>query len=404
MEANTDRVARMNDRTYDIAVFGATGFTGGLVAAYLADHAPPQTRWAVAGRNTAALEKIRAALAAKKSRCPPTGIISANVASASSLAAMARDARVVLTTVGPYCEFGEPVVRACVEQGADYVDITGEPEFVEQMVEQYDDAARAKKVRIVNCCGFDSIPHDLGVLFTVGKLPEGVALQIEGFVKCRGTFSGGTWHSAIGSMGTYRAFRRKQAKRRLAREAAGSTRTVLSTKSGVHYVRELSSWACPLPTIDPQVVQRSARTIDRYGPEFHYGHFARIKHISTLVLGAVGVGSMFALAQLPVGRELLLKVRKPGVGPSAELRAKGWFNVTFIGRGGGKQVVTEVTGGDPGYTETAKMIAESALALALDQAKLPARYGVVTPAVAMGDTLIERLQSVGIGFGVVSAS
>ena len=134
-----------------------------------------------------------------------------------------------------------------------------------------------------------------------------------------------------------------------------------------------------------------------------YGHFARVRSLSTLVAGAVTVGAIFALAQLTPTRELLLKMRKPGEGPSPEQRAKSRFSVIFLAEGGGRRVMTEVSGGDPGYGETSKMIAESALALARDRDALPRRYGVLTPAVAMGDVLLERLQRAGIAFKVLRA-
>ncbi len=394
-------VRPMTDRAFDIVVFGATGFTGRLVADYLAAHAPAKTKWALAGRNEKTLEGIRNELVAAKPQCAPSGVVVASVSDAPSLTAMARSTQVVLTTVGPYAEHGEPVVRACVDAGTDYVDITGEPEFVEKIIDTYDSEARQKKIRIVSCCGFDSIPHDLGALFTAQHLPADAPMSISGYVKSNGTFSGGTWQSAVRAMGNMRAFQKEQAARKKKRGANGQTRKVAASKAGIRYVRELHSWACPLPTIDPQIVLRSARDLDVYGPDFRYGHFARIKHVTTLVGGAVGVGVLFSLAQLPPTRALLLKVKKSGDGPSPEQRAKAFFNVTFIGEGGGRRVVTEVTGGDPGYTETSKMIAEAALTFALDRDKIPARYGVLTPAVAMGDVLRERLQKAGIGFRVV---
>jgi short subunit dehydrogenase-like uncharacterized protein len=157
----------------------------------------------------------------------------------------------------------------------------------------------------------------------------------------------------------------------------------------------------PFPTIDPQVILRSARAIDRYGPEFTYGHYVVMKRLPTLIGAAGGVAGLFAMAQLPPTRKLLLNRLKPGEGPSAEQRAKSWFNVRFEGEGGGRTVAAEVSGGDPGYSETAKMLSESAMCLARDE--LPVTAGQVTTAVAMGDALIARLERAGIVFRVVSA-
>ena len=156
----------------------------------------------------------------------------------------------------------------------------------------------------------------------------------------------------------------------------------------------------PFPTIDGSIVRRSAAALDRYGPDFSYGHNAVAKHLTSVVATAGGVGAALVLAQLPPTRNLLLKAfRSPGEGPSEETRAKSWFEVTFIGEGGGKRVVTQVSGGDPGYGETSKMLAESGLCLAFDE--LPATAGQVTTAAAMGDALLERLQRAGIAFRVV---
>jgi saccharopine dehydrogenase (NAD+, L-glutamate forming) len=165
--------------------------------------------------------------------------------------------------------------------------------------------------------------------------------------------------------------------------------------------RALGYWALPLPTIDPQVIATSARALERYGPDFAYGHYAAVKKLPVAVAGVGGLASLFAMAQVPPVRKALLGRLAPGDGPSEEQRAKGWFKVRFVGEGGGKRVLTEVAGGDPGYTETAKMLAESALCLAQDD--LPPSSGQVTTAVAMGDALIARLQRAAISFRVVDS-
>ncbi|MEU6753700.1 saccharopine dehydrogenase, partial [Spirillospora sp. NPDC046719] len=159
-------------------------------------------------------------------------------------------------------------------------------------------------------------------------------------------------------------------------------------------------WTLPLPTIDPQIVTRSAAALDRYGPDFSYGHYLAVKRLPVAAGMAVGSGALLALAQLPPTRSLLLRLRAPGEGPSPERRARNWFSVKFVGEGGGRRVVTEVAGGDPGYGETAKMLAQSALCLAHDD--LPKTAGQVTTATAMGDALIARLTAAGIAFRVLS--
>ncbi|MGH3425247.1 MAG: saccharopine dehydrogenase, partial [Nocardioidaceae bacterium] len=148
-------------------------------------------------------------------------------------------------------------------------------------------------------------------------------------------------------------------------------------------------WTLPLPTIDPVIVRRSARVLDRYGPDFSYGHHALFRRLPTVAATTMGAAGMLAVAQLPPGRDLLLRLRSVGDGPTAERRERSWYRVRFHGEGGGESVVTEVGGGDPGYTETARMLGEATLCLAGDD--LPETAGQVTTAVAMGQALLDRL-------------
>jgi len=386
------------DRSYDIVVFGATGFTGGLTAEYLARNAPASLRWALAGRNMAKLEAVRERLKAIKPGLADLPLLSADSGDAASLKRVAELTRCVITTVGPYILHGEPLVAACAAAGTDYVDLTGEPEFVDLMWLRYHEQARHSGARIVHCCGFDSIPHDLGAYFTVQQLPENTPITLQGFVRAGGTFSAGTYHSAVNAMGRARLYM-KTRKERQAKEERPAGRKIGSLKSSVHFDKELKTWVVPFPTIDPQVVRRSAAALDRYGPDFRYAHFVQVKRLASVAGLIGGVGTLFTLAQLKFTRDWLLSMKTSGEGPTPEQRAKAWFRVRFVGEGGGKRVVTEVTGGDPGYGETSKMLAESALCLAFDD--LPKRSGQLTPAAAMGNALIERLQKNGIKFAVV---
>jgi short subunit dehydrogenase-like uncharacterized protein len=385
-------------RDYDIVLFGATGFTGGLTAEYLARHAGDKLRWALAGRSEDKLKLVRARLAGINSACRDLDLLIAEVSDAASIKAVAASTKVVITTVGPYIKFGEPLVAACAAAGTDYVDLTGEPEFVDLMWLRYHELAKSTGARIVNCCGFDSIPHDLGAYFTVRQLPEDVPLKIEGFVRAGGTFSGGTLHSAVAAMSRMREYA-KVRKARHSREGWPVDRKIGATQQRLRYSREFGAWAVPMPTIDPQVVRRSAAADERYGPSFRYGHYVLVKKLGRVALLVGGVAAVFAGAQFKLTRERLLKIKGSGDGPSEEQRNKGWFRVRFVGQGGGKKVLTEVSGGDPGYGETSKMLAESALCLAQD--RLPRKPGVVTPAQAMGDALITRLQAAGIHFKVL---
>ncbi|WP_024936065.1 saccharopine dehydrogenase family protein [Actinomadura welshii] len=385
-------------RPYDIVLFGATGFTGALTAEYLAAHAGPGTRWALAGRNRAKLIAVRDRLAKLDAACADLPLLHADTTDAASIEDVAKSARVVITTVGPYVRYGEPLVAACARAGTDYVDLTGEPTFVDRMYVKYHREAVRSGARIVHACGFDSIPHDLGAYFTVKQLPEGVPLHVEGFLRARGDASGGTLHSAVGIFGDAAGMVRAERERRKVEEPPAGRRVRISRHPSPK-ARIGGGWTLPLPTIDPQIVVRSAASLDRYGPDFSYGHYAAVRRLATAAGMAAGSGALLALASLPPTRNLLLRLRAPGDGPSEEQRARNWFRVTFVGEGGGERVVTEVAGGDPGYGETAKMLAESALCLAHDD--LPATSGQVTTAAAMGDALIDRLVKAGITFRVL---
>ena len=388
-----------DERPLDVVLFGATGFTGGLAAEYLAGHAPEGTRWALAGRSTEKLAGVRERLAAIDPACAELELIGADVDDAPSLRELAERTYVLATTVGPYLRLGEPLVAACARAGTDYADITGEPEFVDRMYVRHHAAAVATGARLVHACGFDSIPHDLGVLFTVQQLPEGVPLTVRGYVSAGGRLSAGSLRTAVEGMSRVRQTGVAHLERR--RMEPRPQRRVSSVKEPARYERSLGAWALPLPTLDPQVVKRSAGALERYGPDFSYGHYAAFEQLPAALGALGGVGALFALAQLPPTRSLLLSRVKSGAGPGPERRGRSWFKVRFVGEGGGRRVVTEVAGGDPGYGETGKMLAESALCLAADD--LPEASGQVTTAVAMGDALIARLRRAGITFELLES-
>ncbi|WP_328691330.1 saccharopine dehydrogenase NADP-binding domain-containing protein [Streptomyces caniferus] len=385
-------------RAHDLVLYGATGFAGALTAAYLAEHAPKDCRWALAGRNTAKLERLRDRLAKIDPACADLPLLRADSGDPDSLRALAAGTRVLATTVGPYVIHGEPLVAACAAAGTDYLDLTGEPEFIDRMYLRHDATARASGARLVHAAGFDSVPHDLGVLFTVGLLPEGVPVRIDGFVRTNATFSGGTLASALTVASRPLAMVRA-ARERQRTEPRPVGRTVRAPFGPPLKSAETHTWGVPLPTLDPQIIARSAAALDRYGPDFRYRHYAGVQRLPIALGGALGAGALCALAQVPPARRWLSRRLEPGDGPGPERRARSWFKVRFVASGGGKRVITEVSGGDPGYDETAKMLAESALSLAFDD--LPETAGQVTTAVAMGEALTARLQEAGITFRVV---
>ncbi|MCX4242766.1 saccharopine dehydrogenase family protein [Paraliomyxa miuraensis] len=380
---------------HDIILFGATGFTGGLVAEYLAQTLEPgQLSWALAGRDVRKLRRVREALAATNPAWAELPLYQGLSSDSESLRDLAARTRVMLTTVGPYASHGEPLVAACVAEGCDYVDLTGEPTFWKGVIDRHHGEAAAKGLRLVSCCGFDSIPHDLGVLYTVDRLREHGGegpIEIDGFVRAHGGFSGGTLASALQAMAELRPG--ASSGRSAPSHGPGGTRS----RPRIHFESAIGRWVVPMPTIDPLVVERSTALIGEY--ELRYGHYMAAKSLPRLAALMAGVGTVFALAKTPA-RHLLERLRPSGSGPSEEQRAKGWFVVTFVGRQGQASVTTEVRGGDPGYGHTAKMIAEAARCLAEDRDRLPARHGVLTPAAAMGEVLIERLRQTGMEFTV----
>src|SRR4051812_35507689 len=209
-------------------------------------------RWALAGRNMEKLAALRERLGAD------VPLLKADVSDEQSMADVAASARVAITTVGPYIEHGEPLVKACAEHGTDYTDLTGEPEFVDRMFVKYAAAAQQSGARLVHACGFDSIPHDLGALFTVEQLPEGVPLTVRGFVQSNGTFSGGTAASAL--TGFSRARKNIEAARERKRIEQRNGGRVIRTETGrPHHESDIDAWVLPMPTIDPQIIARSAR-------------------------------------------------------------------------------------------------------------------------------------------------
>ena len=389
---------RASGRDYDIVLFGATGFAGALTAEYLARHAPDTCRWALAGRSMDKLDGVRAGLADIDPRLGALPLIHADVTDHSSVRDVAEATRTLITTVGPYVLYGDPAVAACAASGTDYLDLTGEPEFVDRTYLQHHATAQRTGARLISAAGFDSIPHDLGAYFTVLHLPEDVPLRVDAYVRASAMFSGGTFHSALTALSRPRANLAARRERQRQETPVGERAAHIITRPP-HRDPVDGRWSVPMPTVDPQVVTRSARAVPRYGPDFSYSHNMSVGRLVTAGGLIGGVGVLAGLAQIPPARQALLNIRKPGEGPSLERRNRSWFTVTFVGTGGGERVVTRVSGGDPGYDETAKMLAESALCLVFDD--LPDTAGQVTSAAAMGDALLDRLQKASIAFDVI---
>ncbi|MFT4098895.1 MAG: saccharopine dehydrogenase NADP-binding domain-containing protein [Rhodoblastus sp.] len=384
-------------REFDIVVYGASGFTGRLVAEYLAGRKGEATRWAMAGRDLAKLAAVRDEIGAPKD----IPLIAADASNPQSLHDMAKRTRVVLTTVGPYQLYGAELVAACVAEGTDYADLCGEPAWMRQMIDAHDAQARTTGARIVFSCGFDSIPFDLGVLFlqTEAKKRFGAAFaRVKGRVrKMRGTFSGGT---AASLKATMAAAAKDPNIVALLKDPFSLTPGFQGPKqpSGMkpEFDEDFGSWMAPfvMAAINTRNVHRTnALTGFSFGKDFIYDEM--------VMTGPGDKGEAVARGMAAAGSGMDGdKGPKPGEGPSKEERENGFYDLLFLGVGpDGRKLAASVKGDkDPGYGSTSKMIAETALALAADET---IAGGVWTPGAALGLPLAERLhKNAGIVFAI----
>lgn len=403
-------------RPFDLILWGATGFTGRLVAEYLA-RSSPGLRWALGGRSKGKLEKVRAAIAEEHAAVRELPLVVADADDPASLAALAAQTRVVLSTVGPFAVHGYPLVAACLAQGTDYCDSTGEPHFVRGLIDRHHDDARRAGVRIVPCCGFDSIPSDLGTLLLVERARrEGRTLEEVRFLlgPWRGLPSGGSAASMIAIVdeaGRDPAVRRLLADPySLSPDRAHDLDLDGREEMGVHFDRSLGIWTAPfvMAVINTRVVRRSnALTGHAYGKRFRYSEALSYRGdasgFAQASIAALGTVASAAAAATAVARPLLNRlVPAPGEGPSRARLDRGFFKVRLYGRFEGDRrprLLARVEGKqDPGYLETAKMLGESALCLAHDPRREGFEGGVLTTATAMGAPLIERLRRAGMTF------
>jgi saccharopine dehydrogenase (NAD+, L-glutamate forming) len=385
----------MAERPWDLVLFGATGFTGQLVAEHLLRRAPADVRWAIAGRDTWKLRDVGMGLVGlDRVAGARVGRIEADAHDPESLRALARQARVVVSTVGPYAIHGRDLLAACVAEGTHYLDITGEPDFVAHSRRTHGVTAAERGLKIVHCCGFDSVPADLGTLFTVRLLPPGVPKTVKAYLRTRGRPSGGTWASLVEGLARGAPDRATTDPTPTDREPRTRTDRL---KPRLHRGRDVG-WAVPLPVIDPVVVKSTARLRpDDYGPEFQYGHYLRVSRLRKLLRLGGGIAGIWALAQWAPTRRWLEARIPSGSGPDASERKRSFFELTFVGQAGAARVTTRVAGGDPGYDETSRMLGECALLLVAGS-DLPDSVGVLSPGAAFGPALIERLVEVGLSF------
>lgn len=417
----------MADRDLDVVLLGATGFVGALTAAHLATAAGPDVRVGLAGRSLPGLERVRSDLG---DTAAGWELVQVDATDAEGLRRLAGRTRVLATTVGPYARYGREVVRACAEEGTHYADLTGEVLFIRWALDEVAERARATGARIVHSCGFDSIPSDLGVLLTAERAAAdgaGTLTDVTLVVRSlKGGVSGGTLDSA-----------RQQA---LMTREDPAARGVLRDPYALSPHRSQEP-PTPAPRRGPAAIGRRARAalpVERdpesgrwYGPFVMAHHNTRLVRLSNALTGwsygrtlhyrevvdvgsgplapvrGVGLGAGLAallggLSWTPTRRLLDRVLPAPGDGPSEATRAGGRFRmeITASTTAGARYRTTVAAPYDPGYDGTAIMLGQSALALALDSPRLPERSGVLTPATALGDVLVDRLRSHGFTFTV----
>ena len=408
----------MTDREHDLVVLGATGFVGRLLAAYLARQAPAGMRVALAGRSRERLEKVRSDLPAGGRDWP---LVVCDATDPAQVADLAGSTRVVVTTVGPYARYGLPLVRACAEAGTHYADLTGEVLFVRDAVEAAHETAVRTGARIVTSCGFDSIPSDLGVHLLhreaerlgLGGLGDTTLLV----TSLSGGFSGGTIDSMRSQL---EALEADPSRRKVVFDpfALSTDRAAEPDRSGqrdaMYVFRDATTgrWTAPwvMASYNSRIVRRSDSLLDHaYGSGFRYREavgFGRgtQARLSAYALAA-GLGTALAAMSNRYARSVADRLLpSPGEGPDEKAREGGHFRVelrttTTSGRG---LLAVVAAKGDPGYAATAVMLGESALCLAADPLESPG--GVLTPAVAMGDALVERLRIAGMTLTVGPAA
>ncbi len=402
-------------RDFDVILFGATGFTGRQTVEYFARHAPPGLRWAIAARNRAKLELVRAGAGIAPNAVELLAVDSRDQA---SIDAMVGRTRVLLSTAGPFALHGTPIVDACTRLGTHYADITGETPWIRHMIDRYHARASSEGTRIVMCCGFDSVPADIGTFMLVRALRgagTGCA-EVRGYYRMAGGFNGGT----IASMANIYASAGGKAlgdpfllDPPIEHSAAQTAKS--RDVDTPFFDAKAGTWVGPflMAAVNTRVVRRSAALAaergEPYGRDFTYQEYARYGHplaaakaiVSTAVLGLVDAGMRTSL-----GRELFTSMLKPGAGPSTQTMDKGFFRIDLAAKGeDGREIRGSIRHqGDPGNRATVRFLCESALALAVDQDSLHPGGGVLTPAIALGDVLVRRLRAAGVEISVESAA
>ncbi|HIA36595.1 MAG TPA: saccharopine dehydrogenase [Flavobacteriales bacterium] len=385
----------MVDKDLDIVIYGASGFTGRLCVRYFAEHAG-QVRWAIAGRNSLKLKEIIKTMALE------VEVIVADGDDAEALDRLTARTRVVLSTAGPFHRYGSKLVASCVKNASHYADITGENFWVKELIDKHHTEAASKGIRIVPSCGYDSLPSDLATLYAVNKMAKAVK-RVDCFHTAKGSASGGTIETifSIGDLKLGKDMRNPyllNPEGSYTKEQKQESWDTMAVKKN----KMIDRWTGPfmMAFANTRVVRRSAALMEAqgqgYGPGFVYQEGAYFKRYLSAFLMAVFTGLLVMLITSPLRHVIRRMLLKPGEGPSEKTMLNGHFKCLLVAEAedGEKRVFSMYAKGDPGYRLTARFLCEAALLLAGDLEQLPggkAYGGVLTPATALGQAMIDRL-------------
>jgi len=391
------------DRKYEIIVYGATGFTGQICCKYLRDNYKDLV-WAMAGRNKEKLDQIKSDF---NLECD---VVVADGGDLEGLKSLASLTKVVLSTAGPFARYGSLLVQACVENGTHYTDITGENHWVKGLINKHHEEAASKGTRIIPSCGYDSIPSDIGAYFTVSQFNKPVS-RVDVYQEALGGASGGTTETMFTMDGLNKEMRDPFV---LNPEETVSEEQREKSKDGfsIEQVEGIDGWTGMglMAVANTRVVRRSAALMEQnqkpYGNSFTFGEHGLFSTKRMARLASYGLLMAFLVISTPIKHLVRPFLPKPGEGPSQAQQDNGWFRSTFVAQSedGERKICTMYGSGDPGYKSTAKLVCESALALAKSD-DLPGgnEYGgVLTSAVGLGEVLIDRLKKAEIEFKVLN--
>ncbi|MBL6841269.1 MAG: saccharopine dehydrogenase NADP-binding domain-containing protein [Pelagibacterales bacterium] len=385
------------DKKFDIIIYGATGFTGSLGAKYM-DKYSNEFKWAIAGRDSNKLEKLQNEIPGKPE------IVIADANDEQALIKLTASTKVVASYAGPFNKYSNLLVKACVETGTHYVDITGEAIWVRDLIDNYHQRCIDNKIKIIPACGYDSIPSDLGTYFTAKQVNEPLK-SIFAYHNMSGGVSGGTIESAF----TMRDFKSKHKMGHpflLNPEGSYSKNQKLLSKDyfSIKKNKKLNKWVIPfvMAITNTRPVRRSAALMEAkqqsYGPDFVYNEFQMVNKYSVALITTVSLAVLGMIIVSPFRNFLRKFFPKPGTGPNEKTRNNGWYEALFVAKTTKNQeYVYRMYGkGDPGYKSTSMFLVESAISL-LNNSDI-GEYGVLTPATGLGDDLIIRLKDQGVLF------